>query len=173
MGRSYKQMSRMTFNADPDPRYIGLGLAAMVIMAPLTVLAVPADLAATPFRRQCGFEFHAEGKLKGWAGAPAGGKELEVQLKSLVGPGVENVKEPSYIITRSSTTSDEHGRFELKVAGHLPRAAKIEVHWLVDGLPSGLMYLRKRGGKFVLSEDEPEFGTGLETIEPIVIKPRD
>ncbi|MBI4676573.1 MAG: hypothetical protein HY748_03220 [Elusimicrobia bacterium] len=172
MGLSYRQMAGMTFTKDPDPRDVAMGLAAMIAMAPLTVLAVPADLLSAPFRRECDFGFRAQGRLIGWAGTPTGSVELAIEGRSLVSPGQEGAAEPAYHITRSSAAADAEGRFDISVPGRVGRGRGFEVHWLVGNRPSGAMSLRKRGRSFVLSEPEPEFGTGLETIEPIVIRPK-
>ena len=58
-------------------------------MAPLAVLAVPADLLAAPWRRECDFDLQVEGRLAGWAGsAAAGGERLSVQGRGLVEPAL-------------------------------------------------------------------------------------
>lgn len=172
MGRSYKQMAGMTFTRDPDPRHLGMGLGAMIVMAPLTVLAVPADLVAALFRRECVFEFRAQGKLVGWAGKGAGSSTLALEAKSLVSPGKEDVVEPVYEAARASTATDAQGRFDITVPARILRGRKLELGWLVNGLPSGTMTLRKGLGSFVLSEPEFEFGGPAEPMEPIVIRPK-
>ena len=172
VGRRFRQMASWTFTRDPDPRDFAIGVAALIIMAPLAMLAVPADLLAAPFRRECGFEFHAQGRIVGWAGAAAGPADLVIDGRSLVSPGLEEVEAPVYVLTRSSAAADAQGRFEISVPGRVGRGRDFEVHWLVDKLPAGTMYLRKRGRSFVLSEPESEFGSGMETIEPIVIRPK-
>ncbi|MBI5881883.1 MAG: hypothetical protein HZB91_02085 [Elusimicrobia bacterium] len=172
MGRSYRHMAGMTFTSDPDPRHLATGIGAMIAMVPLTVLAVPADVLSAPLRRECDFRFRAQGQLKGWAGTPARSAELAIEGRALVSPGEEDVSEPVYDIIRSSAVADTEGRFDISVPGRIRLGRDFEVHWFVAGRPSGSMTLRKRFNTFVLSEPESEFGTGIETIEPIVIHPK-
>ncbi|HAM36557.1 MAG TPA: hypothetical protein DEB40_01080 [Elusimicrobia bacterium] len=171
MGQSYRQMSAMTFTRNPDPRVFLMGLGGMIVMVPLAVLSVPADLVAAPFRQECAFEFKVGGALVGWAGQPAGQGELSAVGRSLVWPGVEGVSEPVYRMSRSTTNTDADGKFEIALSVWIGRTRTLELRWAVNSLPSGAMSLRKNGGVFILEEPEPAFGSGVETIEPIIIKP--
>ena len=171
VGSTYRNMARWTFVKDPDPRTIVLGLVAMALTTPIMVLAVPADLVAIPFRHECQFEFQAQGGLYGWAGQAAGRSEIIGEGGNLLSPGVEGESRPEYFVSRSSTTSDEHGRFSIALKGRVGRSPEFNLRWLVNSLPSGLMSLRKEGGDFVLSEPEPEFGSSVDIAEPIVIRP--
>ncbi|MFA6316257.1 MAG: hypothetical protein WC943_02475 [Elusimicrobiota bacterium] len=172
MSRSYKTMSANTFVRDPDPRYFAMGLASMVAMVPLTVLAVPADLLSAPFRRECSFEFSASGRLAGWAGRPAGGVEVILESHAAASSDAEEGRTAGFVVSRATTTTDAQGGFELSIPGRVGRGGAMGLQWLASGLPSGRMTLRKRFGSLILSEPESEFGASLETMEPLVIRPR-
>ena len=169
---AYRHLARWTFVSDPDPRTVALGLLAMILTTPVMALAVPSDLVAGAFRRECRFEFQAQGALLGWAGRTAGRSEIVGQGANIISPGVEGESRPDYFVSRSSTTSDEQGRFSIALEGRVGRSPEFELRWLVDSLGSGLMSLRKEGGVFVLSEPEAEFGSSVQTSEAIVIRPQ-
>jgi len=172
VGRRYRHIARMTFTRNPDPRVVAMGLLAMVMMAPVAVLAVPADLAAATFRQECDFNFQARGTLLGWAGATAGQAQLAARGMILVSPGIEDVSQPVYTLSRASATADAQGHFSISVPGRVGRSRDFELQWLVNALPSGTMSLRKRGGTFILSEPEQEFGSAIEDTPPIAIQPQ-
>ncbi|MBI5241360.1 MAG: hypothetical protein HY926_12880 [Elusimicrobia bacterium] len=172
IGLRYRKAAAESFSRDPDLRTVTFGLAAMILMAPLAVLAAPADLVAAPWRRVCEFDVYLEGGLAGWAGSGVGGERLSLQGRSLVEPGVPEYLAPRYLVSGSTATADDAGRFALSLPGRVGRNPVLELGWLVDGRPSGVMTLRKSGGRFVLSEPEPEFGAGEQTMAPLEINPR-
>ena len=171
IGQRYRRMAGETFTRNPDPRYLVMGLFGMIIMAPLAVLAVPADLAAVLLRRQCEFDLRLQGRLTGWAGGAVGGERLVLEGRALVEPGLEDFSEPRYLLSRSTGTADAEGRFVLSLPGRVGRSPAFEMRWLVEDRESGLMSLRKHGGRFSLSEPEPEFGAEEQTMQPIEIRP--
>ena len=171
VGRGFKTMGRSMITEGLDPRPIIAGFLAIVVMTPMIVLAVPADLVAAPFRRECSFDFRAEGFLARWAGQVTGEQLVAVEGRNALDPGAEEVSAPSWYIARSSTTSDEGGRFSLVLPGHVGRSPDYDLAWTAKGLPSGRMRLSKSFGKFVLSEPEPEFGSSVEPLEPVEIVP--
>jgi hypothetical protein len=171
VGLRYSKAAAESFTRDPDPRAAALGVFAMVLMAPLAVLAVPADLAASPWRRECDFELRVEGRLAGWAGSPVGGERLAVQGRGLVDPGLDEYLAPRYLVSAATATVAEGGGFALSLPGRVGRSPAFELRWLVEGRSSGLMTLRKRGGRFRLSEPEPEFGASDLTMAPLDIRP--
>src|SRR3989339_504811 len=73
VGQRYSRTAAEGFARSPDLRTVSLGICAMVLMAPLAVLAVPADLLAAPWRRECDFDLQVEGRLAGWGGGAAAG----------------------------------------------------------------------------------------------------
>lgn len=148
-----------------------MGLFGMILLSPLAVLAVPADLIVAPLRRECDFDLLVQGRLAGWAGSAVGGERLVLEGRSLLEPGLEEFSAPRYLLTRSSATADAGGRFALFLAGRVGSSPAFELHWLVDDRSSGLMSLRKHGGRFSLFEPEPEFGAGEQAMGPIEIRP--
>jgi len=171
VGRQYRYMAGGIFNSNPDPRIFAIGLFGMILMVPVAVLAVPGDLLAAPWRRECDFELRTQGKLVGWAGLKASEAAIAAEGRSLVTPGSEDVAEPVYRLSRSSTTTDAQGRFSLAVPGRVGRSSTFLLGWTVDSRPSGVMSLEQRGSIFILSEPEPEFGSSLDAFSPIEIKP--
>ncbi|HAH07935.1 MAG TPA: hypothetical protein DCM05_15665 [Elusimicrobia bacterium] len=171
VGRSFKYMGRSMISEGLDPRPLIGGLLAVIIMTPMIALAVPADLAAAPFRRQCSFDFQAQGHLARWAGQASGEQAVAAEGRNALDPGTEGIKAPSYYVSLSSTTTDDQGRFRLSLPGHVGRSSDFDLSWAVKGLPSGRMRLSKSFGRFVLSEPEPEFGATVDTLEPIEIIP--
>ena len=171
IGQRYRQMARETFTRNPDPRVLALGFAGMILMAPIAVLAVPADLAAAPLRRQCDFELRVGGRLSGWADSAVGGERLVLEGDSMLASGFEGISAPRYRVTRTTGTADAEGRFALSVEGRVGRSSAFELRWLVDERPSGTMSLCKHWGRFSLSEPEAEFGSGAQTMETIEIRP--
>lgn len=171
VGQSYRQLSQGMFSKELDPRPIVMGLFGMVLMAPIIVLAVPADLAAGPFRRECSFDFQAQGALMSWAGQQAAGADVAVEGRNLLSPGTEGAAAPVFYVSHSTAASDEQGRFSVSIVGRVGRSRDFEVYWKVKGLSSGAMLLHKgMGGSFTLSEPEPEFGSSLQTMEPVEIR---
>lgn len=171
MGRGFKYMGRNMFTQGLDPRPLIGGLVAVLIMAPMMVLAVPADLVAAPFRRQCTFDFQAQGHLARWAGQVTSEQAVAAEGRNALDPGVEGVKAPTWFVSLSSTTTDEQGRFYLALPGRVGRSPDFDIAWAVKNLPSGQMRLRKSFGNFVLSEPEPEFGSPADSMEPLEIVP--
>jgi hypothetical protein len=171
VGLRYSKAAAESFRRDPDLRTVSLGLFAMVLMTPMAVLAVPADLAAAPWRRECDFDLRVDGCLAGWAGSPVGGERLAVQGRGLVDPGLDEYLAPRYLVNSSTAAADEAGRFVVSLPGRVGRSPAFELRWFVEGRPSGLMTLRKSGGRFRLSEPEPEFGASDMTMSPIDIRP--
>jgi hypothetical protein len=171
IGQRYRKMAGETFTRNPDPRALAMGFFGMIMMAPLAALAVPADLIAAPLRRECDFNLQVQGRLAGWAGSTVGGERLAAEGRSLLEPGLEEFSAPRYLLTRSTAAADEAGRFVLSVPGRIGRSSEFELRWLVDGRSASAMSLRKHGGGFSLSEPEPEFGVGAQTMETIDIRP--
>lgn len=66
--RHFPYMTRATFTRDPDPRSILVGIFSMLLLVPVTVISVPADLIAMPFRKECDFTASFDGTLQEWAG---------------------------------------------------------------------------------------------------------
>jgi len=171
IGQSYRTLGRGMLTSDWDPRPFALGLFGMVIMAPLAVLSAPADLVAAPFRRDCGFQLDAQASLVGWAGARAGGAEVVARGSNLAAPGVEGASKPLYYVVTATAAADEQGRFSISIPGRVGRSSDFDVAWLVKGLPSGTLNVHKGVGVFVLSEPEPEFGSGVHAMEPVEVRP--
>jgi hypothetical protein len=171
VGRGFKYMGRGMITEGFDPRPMISGFFAMVVMTPMIILAVPADIIALPFRKQCSFDFHAEGTLARWAGEVTGEHPVAVEGRNALDPGTEGICAPTWFTARSSATTDDAGRFALSVQGHVGRSPDYDMGWTVKDLPSGRMRLSKNFGKFVLSEPEPEFGSPVDTLEPVEIVP--
>ena len=172
VGRRYGRTAVEGFARSPDLRTVSLGICAMVLMAPLAVLEVPADLLAAPWRRECDFDLQVEGRLAGWAGSPvAGGERLSVQGRGLLEPGVEDYLPPRYQFSSGTAAADEAGRFSVSLPGRVGRSPAFDLRWLVEGRPSGTMTLRQSGGRFRLSEPEPEFGSSDAVMTPLEIRP--
>jgi len=173
VGRSYRYMAQGVFTRDPDPRSIIMGLVAMVVMLPIVVLSVPADLVAAPFRRQCSFDFRAEATLT----RPRGPEDVELpvtlEARNLLDPGVEGVAAPTWFVSIASAAADAGGRFTLGLPGKVGRSKELELGWSVKGLRSGGMRLSRSGKDFLLTEPEEdsEIGASFETPPPLVIHP--
>lgn len=167
----FPYFSRNMFTQGLDPRPLLMGLFSSILLVPLTVLAVPTDLVAAPFRRECVFSARISGSLAEWAGQKAPGKELSAEASNLKRKGVEGLREPEIYSTRSSAMSDAEGRFSIPLSGQVGRYKTMEIAWKVGGRPAGTARLIKQGGKFVLEEAEAGFGTGVYDNPSIVIVP--
>jgi hypothetical protein len=168
---AYRFLAANSFASDPDPRTLAVGIFSMVLMIPMAVLALPADLLAAPLRRECSFEFRARGTLVRWAGGPVPFSPVALEARNLLSADDGGRTRPRYFVAASSAASNEGGEFALSVDGRCGRSSDLELAWKVRGLPSGTLRLSRRGSRFVLIEEEPEFGSSFETMEPIEILP--
>lgn len=155
-----------------DPRPILSGLAAVVLMIPLTALAVPGDLAASPFRRECGFTVRVDGALVEWAGGPAPGTPVEAEGVNLLRPGLEGSEPPRLFRDSASAVAGEGGLFSLSLKGRMARSKQYDLHWRVRGSEAGVWRLRKSGRRFRLYELDAGFGTGIYEPREFVIVPK-
>ncbi|MCX5795236.1 MAG: hypothetical protein NTY77_07075 [Elusimicrobia bacterium] len=171
IGLRYRSVAGQMFNRNVDPYTLVRGFFALILMAPLAVLAPPADLVAAPWRRECGFDLWVQGRLRGWAGSSVADAPLGAEGASMAEAGVEDIVAPRYVLTRATATADGEGRFAVSLPGRVGPSPQFELRWLVDSLPSGKMSLRKRGSRFILSEPEPEFGSSADTMAPLEIQP--
>lgn len=173
VGRSYRYMAQGVFTRDPDPRSVIMGLLAMVVMIPIVVLSVPADLVAAPFRRQCSFDFRAEATLMRPRGPGEIALPVTLEARNLLDPGVEGVAAPTWFVSIASAAADANGRFAIGLPGKVGRSPEFELGWSVKGLRSGGMRLSRSGKDFLLvePEEDSEIGASFETPPPLVIKP--
>lgn len=153
------------------PSVIQGGLATL-IMAPMYVLAVPADLVSAPFRRTCTFQVELAGKLSEWAGmAPTGAVSLEAEGMNLLADEVPGVRKPKWAVSKASTTTDAQGVYALSLPGQVGAVSSLAIAWRIKGEPGGQLLLEKKGGVFVLSEPDPGFGVGASDMEDMTIEP--
>jgi len=156
-----------------DPRPVVMGTLGCVLLTPITILAVPVDVFSAPFRRQCSFRVTLEGSLAGWAGQTVGVAEVDARAVNVVEAGVPGVSEPVVLLSSGSSVSDSRGRFSLSFPARMVRSKDLSIRWVVRGLPSGQVRLRKKGGRFLLDEQESEFGMSMrfEEVPPRLIIP--
>ena len=110
LGRHYRQMAGEMITEGLDPRPFAMGLFSMVLLTPMTVLAVPVDLAAAPFRRECDFTLRIEGALSQWASQAVPSAAVSAEGRNLLVPARAQNDPPSYFISSSSAVSDAQGR---------------------------------------------------------------
>lgn len=168
----YSHMASGMFTKDLDPRPLALGLAACIILIPMTVLAVPSDLITGPFRRECGFEAHMEAGLVDWTGKTVPGVDVTAEGLNLLRPASPGVSNPIFFRSETRTVSDEDGRFSLSIAGHVGRSPDFAVLWKVKGLPSGGARFRKKGDRFLFEEQPTGLAGSVFPPPPLVIKPK-
>lgn|GEM_PF-5571323 len=171
IGQSYKYMALGTFSHDPDPRAILMGVFAMIVMVPMAVLAVPADLFAAPFRRQCSFDLRMEADLEGWGGRESNAVPVALDARNLLSPGIEGFIAPQYFTAASSASADSQGRFSISIPGKVGRSKYLELGWLINNQTGNLLRLSKSGDEFLLSEEESDIGPLFEPPPPLVIHP--
>ena len=167
----FPYFSRNMFTSGLDLRPLVMGLFSSILLVPLTLAAVPIDLVAAPFRRDCVFSARIHGSLAQWAGGKVPGMELSAEASNLKRKGVEGIREPEIFSTRSAVLSDAEGRFSIPLSGEIGRYKALDIVWKVGGRPAGMARLSKQGGTFVLAEDEAGFGTGVYDNPSIVITP--
>jgi hypothetical protein len=158
--RHFPYMAKATFR-DTDPRSILVGVFSMILLVPVTVVSVPADLVAIPFRRECDFTLEVDGTLQEWAGRTVPNKPVSLKGRNLIGKGVQGVAPPRVFESKAASTSDANGRFSIALDGHVGGDKTLSVRWGVDSREANSMALTKSGGSFIFSEEDPGFGTGV------------
>jgi hypothetical protein len=171
VARRYKTVGGQMVTEGLDPRPIVMGVFASVLMAPVMVAAVPADLISGPFRKTCSLTLVLSGTLNEWAGQKRANTPLGLEGASLLEPEVENVSKAKWDLFKASTTSDGTGAFSLQLPARIGRTKELGLRWRVNDQPGGQLLLQKKGGKFLLSEPDPGFGVGAAEMEPILIEP--
>ncbi|TBR20532.1 hypothetical protein EPO15_12845 [bacterium] len=171
VARRYKNVGGQMVTEGWDPRPIAMGLFASVLMAPVMVAAVPADLLSGPFRKSCSFTLHMSGTLNEWAGQKKADAAILLEGASLLEPEVENVSKAKWDLFKAASASDGAGAFSVSMDARIGRTKELGLRWRVAEQPANQMLLTKRGGRFVLSEPDPGFGVGAAEMEPILIEP--
>ncbi|MBI2363155.1 MAG: hypothetical protein HYV15_07210, partial [Elusimicrobia bacterium] len=159
-GRWYRYMAGSMITEGLDPRPILMGIVSAVMLTPVFIAAVPADLVSAPFRKSCSFTLKLDGRLAEWAGRSAGALPFEAEAVNLLETEVPEVKKAEWAVFKASTASDAAGLYHLEIAGHVGKSPSLNIAWRVKGQPAGQMLLVKKGKAFVLSEPDPGFGVG-------------
>ncbi|MBI3297152.1 MAG: hypothetical protein HYZ75_03245 [Elusimicrobia bacterium] len=170
-GRWYRYIAGQAVTEGLDPRPMLMSVVSAVILTPVYIASMPADLLAAPFRKDCSFTLKLEGKLAEWAGMSAGALPLEAEAVTLLSAEVPGVKKAEYAVFKSSTTSAADGRYSIAIPAAFSRVQTLAVKWRVKGMPGGQLQLDKKGRRFILSEPDPGFGVGGSEMEPLVIEP--
>lgn len=170
-GRWYRYMAGNAITEGLDPRPMLMAAVSAVILTPVYIASVPADLLGAPFRKDCAFTLRLDGKLTQWAGMSTGALPLEAEASNLLSPEVPGVRKAEWTVHRASTTSAADGAFSISIPGSMSRMPSLAVSWRVNGQPGGQMLLEKKGKRFLLSESDPGFGVGAEEMEPMPIVP--
>lgn len=171
VARRYKNVGGQMVTEGWDPRPIAMGLFASVLMAPVMVAAVPADLLSGPFRKTCSFTLAMSGTLNEWAGQKKGNAAILLEGASLIEPEVENVSKAKWDLFKAAAASDGAGDFTVTMPARVGRTKELGLRWRVADQPANQMLLQKKGGRFILSEPDPGFGVGSMEMEPILIEP--
>lgn len=171
VAQRYKNVGGQMIVEGLDPRPIVMGVVASVVMAPVLVAAVPADLLAGPFRKSCEFTLTLSGTLDEWAGQKRADTPLALEAASLVEPEVENVTKATWDLFKAETVSDARGAFTVSLPARVGRTRELGLRWRVNDHPAGQMLLTKKGKRFVLSEPDPGFGVGVAENPSIPIEP--
>ena len=171
VARHYKSVGGQMVTEGWDPRPIVMGVFASVLMAPVMVAAVPADLMAAPFRKSCALTLTLTGTLNEWAGQKRVDTPFVLEGASLLEPEVDEVTKAKWDVFRAEGRSDGNGAFTAKLDARLGRTHEVGLRWRVNDQPAGQMLLTKKGSTFILSEPDPGFGVGVAENEPIVIEP--
>ena len=169
--RHFSYMKQSMFNKDIDPQTLVMGIFGTLLLVPLTIAAVPLDLLASPLRRRCEFTLHIDGSLTEWAGGRVPGKVIFLESRNETSPGVPGVAAPEFFTAQSSATADASARFSISIAGRTGRSKSTALFWRIDGQEGSLMSLNKSGGRFVLSEEDAGFGSGVFENEAREIVP--
>ena len=171
VAQHYKSVGGQMVTEGWDPRPIVMGVFASVLMAPVMVAAVPADLISGPFRKTCSFTLFLSGSLNEWAGQKRPNTPIAIEGASLLAPEVEGVSKAKWDMFKAATTSDAQGAFSLQLPARMGRAKELGLRWRVNEQPGGQLLLQKKGANFLLSEPDPGFGVGSAEMEPILIEP--
>lgn len=171
VAQRYKNVGGQMVTEGWDPRPIVMGAFASVLMAPVMVAAVPADLISGPFRKTCSFTLSLSGSLNEWAGQKRPNTPLTLEGASLLEPEVENVSKAKWDMFKAATASDASGAFSISLPARIGRTKELGLRWRVNEQPGGQLLLQKKGGRFLLSEPDPGFGVGAAEMEPILIDP--
>lgn len=171
VARRYRSVGGQMVTEGWDPRPIAMGAFASVLMAPVLVAAVPADLLSGPFRKTCSFTLRLSGTLDEWAGQKRPNTPFALEGASLVEPEVENVSKAKWDQFNAAGASDAAGAFAVELPARIGRTKELGLRWRVNGQPAGQLLLQKKGRNFVLSEPDPGFGVGAAEIEPLLIEP--
>lgn len=171
VAQHYKNVGGQMVTEGWDPRPIAMGVFASVVMAPVMLAAVPADLLSGPFRKTCSFTLVLSGSLNEWAGQKRANTPLGLEGASLLEPEVENVSKAKWDMFKTETTSDAQGAFSLALPARIGRTKELGLRWRVNEQPGGQLLLQKKGRNFILSEPDPGFGVGAAEMEPILIEP--
>jgi hypothetical protein len=164
-------MGKQVASSGWHPHSIFLGILGTVILLPMTVLAVPTDLAAAPFRKECRFTLGLTASPVEWAGRGLSGIPVELLTQNMLQSGVPNISTPKFFNSHASAMSNQDGLFNIQVSGFVGRNKRMGLLWKVKGHPGGTMRLTKEGKKFVLSEVDPGFGVGAQEMAPMQITP--
>ena len=169
--RHFPYMSRTTFSGDVDPRQMLVGIFSMILLVPITVISVPIDLVAMPFRRECDFNLTIEGQLQEWAGRTAQNKPVGILGNNLLRKGIQGVSVPKIFKASGKAMSNDKGIFTISVDGHVGSSKEYHLRFSVNDLVANSLVLRKTGKVFLLEEQDPGFGTGVHENESREIQP--
>ena len=97
-GRWYRYMAGSMITEGLDPRPIVMGVVSAVMLTPVFIASVPADLISAPFRKSCSFELKLDGKLSEWAGRPTGSAPFEAEAVNLLETEVPGVKKAEWAV---------------------------------------------------------------------------
>lgn len=170
-GRWYRYLAGQSITEGLDPRPLLMAALTAVILTPVYIASVPADLLGAPFRKNCSFTLRLDGKLAEWAGMSPGALPLEAEASNLLSPEVPGVKKPEWTVHKASAMASADGLFTIAIPGSIARMSTLAVSWRVNGQPGGQLLLEKKGKRFMLSEPDPGFGVGATEMEPILIDP--
>ena len=171
VAQRYKNVGGQMVTEGWDPRPIVMGAFASVLMAPVMVAAVPADLISGPFRKTCSLTLTLSGSLDEWAGQKRSNTPLALEAASLLEAEVENVSKAKWDMFKAESASDASGAFRIELPARIGRTKELGLRWRVNGQPAGQLLLQKKGGRFLLSEPDPGFGVGAAEMESILIDP--
>ncbi|MFH1725371.1 MAG: hypothetical protein ABII00_12230 [Elusimicrobiota bacterium] len=167
----FPYMTRKTFHSGIDPQGLVMGIVSTILLVPITVLSVPTDLVAAPFRRECTFKLRMSGALVGWAGTDAPDVPVGAEARNLISKGVPEVSAPAHFSSSAETVSDDTSRFSIELGGYVGKSKDVNISWTVKGQPASQMQLSQKGDHFILHELDPGFGVGIHEMEPMTIIP--
>ena len=169
--RWFPYMGKQVSSSGWHPHSILLGMLGTVMLLPITVLAVPTDLVAAPFRKECSFSLALTASPVEWAGRGLPDIPVVLLSQNTLETGVPDVFTPRFFTSDASAVSGEKGLFDIDIRGYVGRDKRLGLLWKVKGHPGGTMRLTRDGNEFVLTEVDPGFGVGAQEMAPMRISP--